>query len=52
MRRLLAIFVVLAVLGIVREILLERSPHKSLHGESPVIGSLDTWPPVPRRPGS
>ena len=41
---------VVAVLGVVRQVLVDRSPHRGLHGAEPVIGSLDTWPPVPRRP--
>jgi hypothetical protein len=40
----------LGVLAAVRQVLLERSPHKALHGTQAVIGSLDTWPAVPRRP--
>ena len=54
MRRLLTLFarVVLAaaVVGIVRAVLIDRSPQRSLHGSEPVIGSIDTWPQVPRRP--
>jgi hypothetical protein len=34
---------------VVRRILLDRSPRQDLRGQ-PVIGSLDTWPDVPRRP--
>jgi hypothetical protein len=50
MRRLLAIVLVIVAVGMVREILLDRSPRRGLHGAEPVIGSLDTWPTVPRRP--
>jgi hypothetical protein len=50
MRRLLAFILVVAVLGVVRQLLLDRSPQRALHGAEPVIGSLDTWPVVPRRP--
>ena len=54
MRRLLWLLVralvVVVVVAVVREILLERTPQKGLHGSEPVIGSLDTWPVVPRRP--
>jgi hypothetical protein len=39
-----------AVVGVVRAVLADRSPRRSLHGTAPVIGSLDTWPEVPRRP--
>jgi hypothetical protein len=51
MRRLLTLVVVIALMGLVREILLDRTPQRSFHGSDPVIGSLDTWPPVPRRAG-
>ena len=54
MRRLLGLLVrvvlVVVVVAVVREILLERTPQKALHGSEPVIGSLDTWPGVPRKP--
>jgi uncharacterized membrane protein len=43
--------VVIVVVAVIREILLERTPQKALHGSEPVIGSLDTWPVVPRKPG-
>jgi hypothetical protein len=56
MRRLVSIFVraliVVVVMAVIREILLERAPEKALHGGEPVIGSLDTWPAVPRKPGT
>ena len=39
-----------AVLAVVRAVLLDRAPQRPLHGADPVIGSLDTWPKVPRRP--
>jgi hypothetical protein len=54
MRRVLTILIrttlVAALLGVVRAVLLDRSPQRSLHGTEPVVGSLDTWPKVPRRP--
>jgi hypothetical protein len=50
MRRLLTIVLVVALAAMVREILLDRSPRQTLHGDDPVIGSIDTWPKVPRRP--
>jgi hypothetical protein len=54
MRRLLALVVrlvlVATMVGVVRAILADRSPQRSLHGTDPVIGSIDTWPTVPRRP--
>jgi hypothetical protein len=56
MRRLVSLViravVVAVVVAVVREILLERTPQKALHGSEPVIGSLDTWPTVPRKPES
>ena len=39
-----------AALAVVRAVLLDRAPQRPLHGADPVIGSLDTWPKVPRRP--
>jgi hypothetical protein len=54
MRRLLTIVVraglMIGLLAAVRQVLLDRSPHKAINGTQPVIGSLDTWPAVPRRP--
>jgi hypothetical protein len=56
MRRLLwtllkaAVFV--AVLSIVRSVLVDRAPQRALLGDAPIIGSLDTWPAVPRKPGT
>jgi hypothetical protein len=56
MRRLVSTFVraaiVIIVVAVVREILLDRTPEKKLHGSEPVIGSLDTWPAVPRKPAA
>ncbi len=55
MRRFLTIVariaLVAAAFGVLRQILLDRSPRRALDGER-VIGSLDTWPDVPRRPGA
>jgi hypothetical protein len=54
MRRALSILVrmvvVAAVVGVVRAVRADRSPERSLHGLQPVVGSIDTWPTVPRRP--
>jgi hypothetical protein len=54
MRRLLSTLVratlVIGVLAVVRAVLLDRAPQRALHGDEPVIGSLDTWPAVPRKP--
>ena len=56
MRRLVSTLVraliVIVVVAVIREILLDRTPEKALHGSEPVIGSLDTWPVVPRKPGT
>jgi hypothetical protein len=56
MRRLFSTLVraavVVAVLVVVRAVLLDRAPQRALHGSQPVIGSLDTWPAVPRKPAS
>ena len=53
MRRLLSTLLraaLVAVLATVRAVLLDRAPRRGLHGDRPVIGSLDTWPAVPRKP--
>ena len=47
---LLRVALVIAVLALVRAVLLDRAPQRALHGSEPVIGSLDTWPDVPRKP--
>ena len=56
MRRLVSLLVrgliVTVVVAVIREILLDRAPETSLHGSEPVMGSLDTWPAVPRKPGT
>jgi hypothetical protein len=53
MRRVLTLVfraaLVAAALGVVRAVLSDRAPQRPLHGAEPVIGSLDTWPKVPRR---
>jgi hypothetical protein len=49
---LLRAVIVIVVVAVVREILLERTPEKALHGSEPLIGSLDTWPAVPRKPAN
>jgi hypothetical protein len=53
MRRLFTLVtraaLVVAVIGVVRAVLSDRAPQRPLHGADPVIGSLDTWPKVPRR---
>jgi len=58
MRRLLSTLLrallVIAVLAVVRAVLLDRAPQREIpaNGRESVIGSLDTWPAVPRKPGS
>jgi hypothetical protein len=58
MRRLLSTLfralLVIGVLAVVRAVLLDRAPQREIpaNGREPVIGSLDTWPAVPRKPGS
>jgi hypothetical protein len=56
MRRLLWTLVraglLVAVLAIVRSVLLDRAPQRAFKGDDPIIGSLDTWPEVPRKPKS
>jgi hypothetical protein len=54
MRRVLTFVIRSAALSagiaVVRKVLLDRSPQQGLKKGEPVIGSLDTWPDVPRRP--
>ena len=56
MRRLLGTLIraglLIVVLAVVRSVLLDRAPQRALHGDEPIIGSLDTWPEVPRKPTS
>jgi len=49
---LLRAALVVAALAVLRAVLLDRAPRRELHGGEPVIGSLDTWPAVPRKPPS
>jgi hypothetical protein len=46
----LVLVVVVGLFGLVRQLLLDRTPRRAINGRDPVIGSLDTWPAVPRRP--
>ena len=41
---------VIGLVAIVRSVLIDRAPRRALHGDEPIIGSLDTWPAVPRKP--
>jgi hypothetical protein len=56
MRRLLSgLFraaLIVGALAVVRAVLLDRAPQRALRGDEPVIGSLDTWPAVPRNPSA
>jgi hypothetical protein len=49
---LLRAALVVAALAVLRAVLLDRGPRRELHRGEPVIGSLDTWPAVPRKPQS
>jgi hypothetical protein len=49
---LLRAALIIGALAAVRAVLLDRAPRRALHPGEPVIGSLDTWPAVPRKPGS
>jgi hypothetical protein len=49
---LLRALVIVVVVAVIRVILLDRTPEKALHAGEPIIGSLDTWPAVPRKPGT
>jgi hypothetical protein len=53
MRRLvragIRLAVMMAVLAVVRQVLVEREPQRAINGNEPVLGSLDTWPAVPRK---
>jgi hypothetical protein len=33
-------------------VLADRAPQRALNGTTPIVGSLDTWPAVPRNPGA
>jgi hypothetical protein len=54
MRRLVSTLfraaLVIGALALVRAVLLDRAPRRELNRGEPVIGSLDTWPAVPRKP--
>jgi hypothetical protein len=44
--------VVAVVIRLVRAVRADRAPVRALEGTRPVVGSIDTWPTVPRRPTS
>jgi hypothetical protein len=54
MRRLVSTLfraaLIVGALAVLRAVLLDRAPRRELHRGEPVIGSLDTWPAVPRKP--
>ena len=54
MRRTLSILTRLAavavIIRLVRAVRADRHPARGLEGTRPVVGSIDTWPTVPRRP--
>jgi hypothetical protein len=54
MRRLISMLfrvaLAIAALAVLRAVLLDRAPRRELRSGEPVIGSLDTWPAVPRKP--
>ena len=52
MRRVLTLILLAAIAVIVRELLFDRAPEQGVGNGTPVIGSLDTWPTVPRRPAA
>jgi hypothetical protein len=47
-----AIALVAVVLGLLvaRSLGASRSPRRQLNGHGAIVGSLDTWPPVPENP--
>ena len=49
---LLRAALIIAAFAAVRAVLLDRAPDRALHPGEPIIGSLDTWPAVPRKPAS
>jgi hypothetical protein len=53
MRKLLKVLFLMALAAAVayaaRGLLDERAPRRELTGDGPVVGSLDTWPPVPKK---
>jgi hypothetical protein len=52
MRRIFTLILLVAIAAVVRELLMDRSPRQGVDGGVPVIGSLDTWPDVPRNPAA
>ena len=48
--KLLFLTALAAVVSFVaRGLLDERAPRRELTGDGPILGSLDTWPPVPKK---
>jgi hypothetical protein len=44
--------VVAALVAVLRSVLVDRQPRRGIEGDEPIIGSLDTWPEVPRKPAA
>jgi hypothetical protein len=51
LRTLVRAAVVIVLVAVIQEILLDRAPQRAIQEGAPVVGSLDTWPAVPRKPG-
>jgi hypothetical protein len=51
-RNLVILILVAGTFALVRQLLVDRAPKKGADGDGPVFGSLDTWPEVPRAPGT
>lgn len=48
--RIVALALLAAGVGFaVRAVLAGRAPQRSVDGSGPILGSLDTWPSVPRK---
>jgi hypothetical protein len=56
MRSILRVLLVLSALTgmalLARRLLAERAPRRELNGSGAILGSLDTWPVVPRNPST
>jgi hypothetical protein len=49
-RLVLLLALAIGVTVLVRKLAAERAPTHGLNGSGHAPGSLDTWPPVPRKP--
>lgn len=56
MRHLLKLLLLVGVAAgaayVVRGLRDERAPRRELSGDGPILGSLDSWPPVPKKPAA